>query len=240
MLPQELDAHVHQLHGVQRAAPPFRCGGRLGRQTVERIDHLDAGVGGAGGDLAAVAGVPGQRRVQPVPQALPGHVGLGGHALLAGAAVQDDGAALAGLGQILLQTDGGGHGPGAQQVMAAAVTAAALHQLVILGAARRLRKARQGVVLRQQADDRLAAAVGGGKGGGDAADALLYLKALVLQHLDEQGGGLHLLHGQLGVVPDGVRHLRHQFLLIINGGQRRLFCFVHRLLLFHSTFFRKS
>lgn len=167
-------------------------------------------------------------------------VGLGRHALLTGAAVQDDGAAFAGLGQIVLQADGGGHRPRTQQIVAAAVAAAALYQLVVRGVARRLRKAGQRVVLRQQADDRPAAAEGGGEGGGDAADALLHLKALVLQHLDEQGGGLYLLHGQLGVVPDGVRHLRHQRLFLINGGQRRLFCIVHRLLLFHSTFFRKS
>ena len=67
VLPQELYAHVHQLHRVQRAASPLRRGGRLGRQPVEGVDHLDAGVGGAGGHLAAVAGVPRQRRVQPVP-----------------------------------------------------------------------------------------------------------------------------------------------------------------------------
>lgn len=48
-------------------------------------------------------------------------------ALLAGAAVQDDGAAFSGLGQIVLQADGGGHGPRAQQIVAAAVAAAALH-----------------------------------------------------------------------------------------------------------------
>ena len=109
-----------------------------------------------------------------------------------------------------------------------------------VSAARRLRKAGQRIVLRQQANDRPTAAEGGGEGGGDAAYAVLHLKALSLQHLDEQGGGLYLLHGQLGIVPDGVRHLCHQFLLLVNGGQRRLFCIVHCLLLFHSTFFRKS
>ena len=184
--------------------------------------------------------MPRQRRVKAVPQALPSHIGLGRHALLAGAAVQDDGAAFSGLGQIVLQADGGGHGPHAQQIVAAAVAAAALHQLVVRGAARRLRKAGQRIVLRQQANDRPTAAEGGGEGGGDAAYAFLHLKALGLQHLDEQGGGLYLLHGQLGIVPDGVRHLCHQFLLLVNGGQRRLFCIVHCLLLFHSTFFRKS
>ena len=240
MLPQELHAHIHQLYRVQRAAAPLRRGGCLGRQPVERVDHLDAGVGGAGSHLAAVAGVPRQRRVKAVPQALPSHIGLGRHALLAGAAVQDDGAAFSGLGQIVLQADGGGHGPRAQQIVAAAVAAAALHQFVVRGAARRLRKAGQRIVLRQQANDRPTAAEGGGEGGGDAAYALLHLKALSLQHLDEQGGGLYLLHGQLGIVPDGVRHLCHQFLLLVNGGQRRLFCIVHCLLLFHSTFFRKS
>ena len=227
VLPQELHAHIHQLHCVQRAASPLRRGGCLGRQPVERVDHLDAGVGGAGGHLAAVAGVPRQRRVQPVPQTLPRHIGLGRHALLTGAAVQDDGAAFAGLGQIVLQADGGSHGSRAQQIVAAAVAAAALYQLVVHGAARLLRKAGQRIVLRQQTDDRFAAAEGGGEGGGDAAYTLLHLKALVLQHLDEQGGGFHLLHGQLGVVPDGVRHLRHQFFLLVNGGQRRLLFCVH-------------
>ena len=183
-----------------------------------------------------------QELVEPVVTSLlsPGHIGLGRHTLLAGAAVQDDGAAFSGLGQIVLQADGGGHGPRAQQIVATAVAAAALHQLVVRGAARRLRKAGQRIVLRQQANDRPTAAEGGGEGGGDAAYAVLHLKALSLQHLDEQGGGLYLLHGQLGIVPDGVRHLCHQFFLLVNGGQRRLFCIVHCLLLFHSTFFRKS
>lgn len=199
---------------------------------MEGIQHLDAGVGGAGGHLVAVAGVPGQGRIQIVPQAIAGHVGLGGHALLAGAAVQNDGAAFTGPGEVVLQADGGGHGAGAQQIVAAAVTAPALHQLVVLGAARLLGQARQGVILRQKADDRLAAAVGRGEGGGDAADALLHLKALLLQDLDEQGGGLYLLHGQLRVVPDGICHLRDQLVLFINGSQCRLFCVIHSQLLF--------
>ena len=228
MLPQELDAHVHQLHGIQSAASPLRGGGRLGGQAVERVEHLDAGVGGAGGHLVAVAGVPGQRRVQTVPQALAGHVRLGGHALLAGAAVEDHRTGAAGLLQIVLHADGGGHCAGTQQVMAAAMAAAALDQLVILRAARRLGQSGQGIILRQEADDRLAAAVGGGKGGGDIADALLHLEALRLQHLHKEGGGLDLLHGQLRVIPNGIRHLGDQVLLFINGGQSRLFCFVHR------------
>ena len=116
--------------------------------------------------------------------------------------------------------------------MAAAVTAPSLHQLVVLGAARLLGQARQGVIPRQKADDRLAAAVGRGEGGGDAADALLHLKALLLQDLDEQGGGLYLLHGQLRVVPDGICHLRDQLVLFINGSQCRLFCVIHSQLLF--------
>ena len=227
VLPQELDAHVHQLHGVQGAAPPLRGGGRLGGQAVERVEHLDAGVGGAGGHLVAVAGVPRQCRVQAVPQALPGHVCLGGHALLAGAAVEDHRAGAAGLLQVVLHADGGGHSAGAQQVMAAAVAAAALDQLVILRAAGSLAQAGQGVILRQKADDRLAAAVGGGKGGGDAADALLHLEALLLQHLHEEGGGLDLLHGQLCVVPDGVSDLGDEIFFCVDGGQSRLFLFVH-------------
>ena len=85
--------------------------------------------------------MPAERGVQLVKHAVARHERLAGAALLAGAAVQNDGAAFAGLGEVVLQTDGGGHGARAQQIVAAAVTAPSLHQLVVLGAARFLGQA---------------------------------------------------------------------------------------------------
>ena len=125
VLPQELDAHVHQLHRVQGAAAPVRVSGGMGRHAGEVVLGLDAGVGGAGEHLVGVVRVPGEGRVQTVPQAVPGHEGLGGAALLAGAAVQHHGAGDLGGLQIRLHPQGGGHGAGAQQVVPAAVAAAA-------------------------------------------------------------------------------------------------------------------
>ena len=67
VLPQELDAHVHQLHRVQGAAATVRVSGGMGRHAGEVVLGLDAGVGGAGKHLVGVVRVPGEGRIQTVP-----------------------------------------------------------------------------------------------------------------------------------------------------------------------------
>ena len=193
VLPQELHAEIHQRNGVQRAAAFFGVAGGVGRHPVEGILHLNTGVAGAGGHLVAVIRVPGQRRIQAVPQLFPRHKGLGRAALLAGAAVQHHRTGAPGLLQIMLDAQRGGQRPRPQQMMSAAVAGTAGGQFPTDRAAALLRQSGEGVVFRQNADDRPSRPKGGGKGGGDPADPLLNGKALLPQHPDIQRRRLDLL-----------------------------------------------
>ena len=165
--------------------------------------------------------MPGQRRVQTVPQPIPGHKGLGGAALLAGAAIEHHGARGLGGLQEGFDAQRSGKSACAQQVVAAAVAVAAVNALVPRQAAALLRKTGESVILCQKADDGPAAAVGGGEGGGDVADALFHREALFFQNVTIQRRGLLLLQGELRKGPDGVCHLAHQVRLVLDGGRCR-------------------
>ena len=108
MLAQKLHADVHELDRVQRAPAQLRRARRVGGDAVEGVLHLDAGVRAAGDDLVAVLRVPGERGVELLPEAVARHESLGCAALLAGAAVERDGAGAAGLLQPGLDADRGG------------------------------------------------------------------------------------------------------------------------------------
>ena len=76
MLPQELDADVHELRRVQGAAA---CAGglrRVGGDAVEAEADLAVGQGPERPDAGVVLGVPGEGRVQLVEDAVPGHEAL--------------------------------------------------------------------------------------------------------------------------------------------------------------------
>ena len=77
MLPQILHACVHQFYRIQGAASLLRRACCMGCNAVELILGLNAGIGGTGGYLIDVLRVPGQRRVQTLPDAVPRHKSLG-------------------------------------------------------------------------------------------------------------------------------------------------------------------
>ena len=232
VLPQELHADVHQLHSVQGTAAPVGSAGGVGRHAGEVVLRLDTGVGGAGLDFVGVLRVPGDGGIQLLPKAVPGHEGLGGAALLTGAAVEDHGAGSVGGFQERLDPQGRSHGAGTQEIVSAAVAAAAGDPLLPFHAASLLGQAGERIVLRQDADDGASGAVAGGKGRGDVADPLLHGEALFFQDLTIKGGGPGLLQRELRVVPDAVRHLGDEVALGLHGGHGRLLFLGHS----HNSF----
>ena len=91
MLPEELNADVHQLRSIQGGAAGPGVPGGVGGTALELVGYLNAGGVGAYGDLVGVPGVPGQGRVQIPEQPVPGHEGFARAAFLAGAAIEDHG-----------------------------------------------------------------------------------------------------------------------------------------------------
>ena len=147
--------------------------------------------------------MPGQRGVQLLPDAVAGHEGLGRAALLAGAAVEDDGAGMAIL-QIFFDGEGSRQRARAQHIVAAAVAVAAGDKLPALGSARLLGEAAEGVELGEDADDRLAGAIACLEGGLDAGDRRLDGEAFLFQHFAVEFCGLELHQRELGVFPNFV------------------------------------
>ena len=173
--------------------------------------------------------MPGERRIQIVPQPVARHEGLCGAALFAGAAVKCDRAVLAGLLKVALDADGCRHCACAEQVVSAAVTGAAGDGFQALQTAALLGQTRERVILGENADVRFAAAKACGKSGGDAADPLLHAETLLLQNLFVQCGGLHLLKRQLGKAPDLIGDIDDQVRFLVNYGKCRFFfCVFHK------------
>ena len=204
MLPEELDAHIHQLRGIQSAAAQMGITGGVGGDALEGIEVLKTGGVGAGGDLVGVAGVPGDGGVQIPELAVPGHEGLTGAALLAGTAVEDHGAGeLAVLDQLF-------HGNRrrqracAQKIVAAAVAVAAGDQGVLFHFAGLLGQGGEGIVLGQNADPGGAGAIGGHKGRGDIGSLLPDFEAFFPEEIQIAFHGLVLIQAQLRKFPDPV------------------------------------
>ena len=109
MLPQELYAHVQQLHCVQGAAAQLGADGGVGRLAVKPIQHLAVGQVAAAGNIVGVARVPGEGNVGAVKHALAGHEGLAGAALL-GRAAEEFERSLGSVLQIVPHGQGRAHG----------------------------------------------------------------------------------------------------------------------------------
>ena len=227
MLPQELNAYVHQLRAVQggTALPGVASG--MGSGARKFIDHLQAGGIGAGGDLIGKARVPGEGGIQVLEQAVSGHKGLTGAALFSGAAIEDDRTVELSGGDLLFDGNGGTEAGRTQQIVAAALAAAALAEGLLFGHTGGLGQAGQGVIFRQNADFRAAGAVGSGKGRRNTAEVLFHLEALLLQQGHIGGSGLDFQHGQLGILPDLVTEGENFLFFRFNG--------LIKLLLAHIT-----
>ena len=97
---------------------------------------------------------------------------------------------------------------------------AALLNRLLHGAGRFLAQAGQRIIFGQKPYNRLAAAAFecGGKSGGDPGDTLFNGKTLLLQGVDQRGGGAGLFVGKLRITPDiscqldgGIRLGGHKF-----------------------------
>ena len=167
----------------------------MGCHAGEFIQHLDAGIVGTGGDLVGLPRMPAERRVQLLPQALPGHIGLAAAALLAGAAVKHHRAGLAALLQIALHRGSCRQGACAQKIVAAAVAVPAGNQGIRAALPCFLAQAGEGVILGQNADDGLALPEAAAEGGVDVAQLLRHLKAQLTQGIAVERCSLELFQG---------------------------------------------
>ena len=150
-----------------------------------------------------------------------------GASLLAGASVEDHGAAFARALQIALDGPGRGQRARPQQIVPAAVAAAPRDKGLRLGQAGRLAQAGQGVELAQDADHRPSAAVAAAEGGVDAAQLFLHREAQRAQRFAVQLRRTEFLEAQLGIFPDLVGKLFKNFRIGVDGGKRRIFLLVH-------------
>ncbi len=124
VLPQVVAAHVHQLHGVQRAAAQMGLRACMGSNAVKDEIGPHNGYAAPGTHLVHGFRVPGVGKIHPIEIPGPGNELLGAGALLGRTAEEDHGAVLLLLDQVVLQGHGGGIAPRTQQIVAAAVTGA--------------------------------------------------------------------------------------------------------------------
>ena len=224
VLPEILNAGIHQFHGVKGASakPGVACG--MGGNALEFIKDLNGGIVGAGDHFVDIGRMPGQGRIKISPDPVPGHKGLGGAAFLPGAAVEDHGPLPAGFFQIVLDGKGSSQGAGAQHVVAAAVAGRSFCKGPGLQAALFLAHAGEGVEFAQDPDDGTAVSVGAGEGSFYAGEVFLQLKAVFTKDLFIKGGGLEFLETEFRAGPDFVGQVCEDpcVILDIGGG----FCFV--------------
>ena len=120
MLPQVVDAHVHQLTGVQGAAAQLRSSSGVGGAAGEVKAHLV--VSHAPGEThIAVHGMPGKTQIQIVKAVLLYHKALAESRLLRRAAKDFYRSRQSRLLQKLFHDQGGPHGSRPQGAVAAAV-----------------------------------------------------------------------------------------------------------------------
>ncbi len=201
MLPQELYADVHQLHGIERRTALVGRARGVGREACELIFLLDAGYVCTGCDLVHIARMPGDRGVQLLPHMILGEEGLAGAPFFSGAAIVDDGAFLAGFFQVILHGKGCREGARSQHVVAAAVAGAALLKRVAHRNGCLLGKAGQGIEFAEYADDGVPMAVFAAERGLHAAHAGFHFEPVFGEQLFIHCRGLVFHQRKLGIFP---------------------------------------
>ena len=204
MLAQKLDAHVHQLQRVERAAPELRAARGVGALPREAEDHLDVGQRAARPDAVVVPRMPGEDGVEPVKEAVAREEGLGAAGLLRRAAEVDDRARKQAGGDGLLDGDRRGQGADAQKVVPAAVARRARRHGLADGAAGLLAHGAQRIELAQEREDGPPAAVFGAEGVGHAVQAVRDGKAVLQQQRAQNARRGVLMKVDLGMLPNGV------------------------------------
>ena len=146
--------------------------------------------------------MPGQRRVQIIENALPGHIGLTGAALLGRAAEQHHRSGQLLFRKTVSEQESRFHRRRPQQRMAAAVSALAARDGLRLRRASLLREARKRVIFRQKTDHRLPASRSCRKGSRHIGHAFRDRKTLFPQKIADRRRGAGLLKFQFGRIPD--------------------------------------
>ena len=198
---QILYACVHQFHCVQRTAPVLRITCRVCRDPMEPVKHLDAGIVGTGHHLVHIIGMPGERRIKPLPVPVPGEKRLRGAALFPRTPEEDHSPLPAGLFQIILHGKGCGKIPCAEHVVTAPVAGAALLQWLLIRNTRFLAHAGQRVEFSQESDHRSAVTEGAQKRRLDPSKPGFHRKAILAKHVDITLRRLIFLQAQLRILP---------------------------------------
>ena len=130
MLSEKLYPDIHQLHGIQRTAPPLGSPRRMRGCSGKFILYLNTGIRRSGPHLVDVLGMPGQRRVQILPYAVPGHKCFRRTALLPGTAIENHRTRAACSFQICLYSQRCRKSSRPQQVVAAAMSGSSCLQFL--------------------------------------------------------------------------------------------------------------
>ena len=173
VLPEEVDADVHELHGVQGASSRLGVAGGVAAPAVEVEPAAAYDVAaGQGGDVEG-SRVVAQGGVHVVEEVVVHHYPFAAEVLLGGCPVEPEGPGY----PVFLHGRGGGEGgsqgSGAVDVVSASVAHAALHQGLLPGQPL-VAQVGEGVVLAHDRDYGSALSFLGDDGGGHPRHAVLY------------------------------------------------------------------
>ena len=216
MLPQIIDAHVHQFHRIERTAAQMRRRPGVRTLAVEFESDLIVRQRAHRKNRVVSHRMPGQRNIRAGEGAFPRHERFSRPALFARTAIVPDGSRDFCFRQIFLDGHRRRQCADPQQIMAAAVTIPASSERHRLGNAAFLRQSGQCVVFPQNRHHRSAAAIAGHKSRSQTADSLFHGKTRLREHIAEQVRRPGFLEPHFGVFPDGVAGPCEPFALFLN------------------------
>ncbi len=204
VLAHVIDADIHQLDRIQRAAAEMRRGG--GMRGAPGEDEIGARVGERGRHhhFPEARRVPGDRDVGVVEGAIAHHEGFCRAAFFRGAAVIAHAPRRFVFGEPILHGGGRKQRGGTEQIVAATMTMAAGLQRARFGHAGFLAEAGQGVIFAEKSDHRPAVAPFAHHRGRNACDLLGDAETLMAQLGQMFGGRARLGVADLGHRPDPV------------------------------------
>ena len=201
MLPQIIDADIHQFHRIQRTAAQMRRSGGMSAAAVETKIHLKIGQRANRHDAVVPERVPGESDIQRIEDAGPRHESFARTAFLAGTTVIANRPCQAGFGNKPLHSHRRRQCPCPQQVMTATMTVSIRRNRFLAGKRRFLAQPRQRVIFTKKTDNRTAAAKTGDKSGRQPRHRLLHLKSFASQRINQQLTRAELLKPHLGKLP---------------------------------------
>ena len=183
---QVIDADIHQFDRIQRTASQMRRSSGVGRPALEAVGDLVVGEHGDRHDAVGPEGMPGDRRVDVVKNAVACHKRLAGTTLLAGAAVVTDDAGKSFPLQHALDGNRRRQRSRAEQIVAAAVAGAPLNQWGFFRDTASLAHSGQRVEFTQNGDDRPFFAIASHESSRDVGKIFRDRKALCFEFCGQQ------------------------------------------------------